>query len=102
MEVEDDLLEELERKERYIAKQQSIIEQERKEKEIAIRNKKLAEQKAEQERREKEEVKHLAEQERHEKIATKIKLAKLMKDYGKSIDKIIKETGLSKNKIEHL
>ena len=67
MEVEDDLLEELERKERYIAKQQFIIEQERK-----------------------------------EKIAAKIKLAKLMKDYGKSIDEIIKETGLSKNEIEKL
>ncbi len=102
MEVEDDLLEELENKERYIAKQQSIIEQERKEKEIAIRNKKLAEQKAEQERREKEEVKYLAEQERHEKIAAKIKLAKLMKEYGKSTDEIIKETGLSKAEIEKL
>lgn len=32
MEVEDELLEELERKERYIAKQQFIIEQEQKKK----------------------------------------------------------------------
>jgi len=65
-----------------------IIEQERKEKE-------LAKQKAEQERKEKE----LAKQREKEAM---IKLAEKMKKYGESIDEIIKETGLTRDEIEEL
>ncbi len=70
------------------AEVKNIIEEERKEKEQARLQ-------AERERKEKEEAKV------REKEAKK-KLARKMKQYGESVDEIIKETGLSREEIEKL
>jgi predicted transposase/invertase (TIGR01784 family) len=74
MEIEDEILEDLERKERLISRQEKAIE----EKEKAI------------------------EMERKEKLEAQLKLARKMKKYGETISEIIKETGLSEDEINKL
>ena len=85
MEIEDEIPEELKMKERLVEKVQ-------KEKDDAIRL-------ANQERKRAEQEKQRAEQEKEQAIQRefniKIKLAEMMKDSGKTIDEIAKETGLS-------
>ncbi len=61
-----------------------------------------AQQKVEQERKEKELAKQKAEQERREKKNMALNFAKFLKDSGKSIDEIVQATGLSKDEIEKL
>ena len=79
--VEDEILDELADRERQV--------------ELTEKKLKEAQEKIEQERKEKEEAKQREQQ------AMK-KLAKMMKDFGKSIDEIMKETGLSREEIEKL
>ena len=74
MDVEDEILEDLERKERLISKQEKQIEQ----KNILI----------EEVQKQKEEI--------------KIKLASKMKKYGEPIERIIEETGMTKEQIDEL
>ena len=74
MEVEDEILAELEDKERLAEKALQLMEKERKEKEEALKREKT----------------------------TKLKLAAKMLKYGESKEDIKKETGLSLEEIERL
>ena len=109
MEVEDEILEELENKERIALQaiqqaeqERQRAEQERKEKESALQREKVANEKAEQERKEKEDALQKIEQEHKQRITLSKKLAKQMLKINIPIEEIIKETGLSKEEIEQL
>jgi hypothetical protein len=109
MNIEDDIIEELASKERLLKnllkKSEEAIkkaEKERKEKEKAKRKEQEAKQLAEKERKEKEQAKQKEQEARKKEREAKLKLAIMMKELGKSIEDIIKETGLNKEDIEKL
>ncbi len=94
----EEIVKQLKAEEEYYKSLQEMefdLEQERKEKEEALK-------KAEQERKEKEEALKKAEQERKEKREMAIKTAKVMKDNGIDIETIMAVTKLSREEIEKL
>jgi hypothetical protein len=95
MNIEDDIIEEF-------TQQKHLVEK------LARENREIK-RLAEKECKEKEEAKRLAEKERKEKEEAKrkekealLKLAKMMKDSGKSTGEIARETGLTHDEIEDL
>jgi hypothetical protein len=98
MDVEDEIIDDLENKERYIAKQAKLIEEERKQKEEERKQK-------EEERKQKEEAKKREEEAKKREEEAKQKLidsAKEMLKFGMPIEIIIKTTGLTSDEIEKL
>ncbi len=69
---------------------------------IWFKEKREAKKQVQQSKQREEEAKLLLNKEREEKKNTKLKLAKMMNELGKSVDEIIKETGLSSVDIEQL
>ncbi len=81
MEIEDEILEELQLKERIAENTLLLAKREREEKEIALEREKEALQK---------------------ELEAKLKLARKMLKYGESIEDIASETGLNKTEIKKL
>jgi len=87
MEIEDEIIEELKMKERLVEKANLLAKTAQKEKEQAMKREAEAKRKVEQERQEKEQA-------LQRELETKLKFAKFLKDSGKSIEEIAKETAL--------